>query len=207
LYAYPVLMAADILLYQTNLVPVGADQKQHLELTRDLAERFNNAYSETFAIPEPYIAPIGARIMSLQDPTAKMSKSDENERNYISLLDPLDVAANKIKRAVTDSGTTIEYDESRPGISNLMTIYSSLTNETFDAIRDRYVGKGYAEFKTDLAEIVVEFMRGLQGRYNEIIHDKPYLEGLLNQGAEHARRRATRTLRKVYKKIGFIQTA
>ncbi len=207
LYAYPVLMAADILLYQTNLVPVGADQKQHLELTRDLAERFNNAYSETFAIPEPYIAPIGARIMSLQDPTSKMSKSDENEKNYISLLDPLDVASNKIKRAVTDSGTTVEYDETRPGISNLITIYSSLTNDTFDAIRDRYAGKGYAEFKEDLAEIVVEFMRGLQGRYNEIVHDKAYLEGLLNKGAEHARARASRTLRKVYRKIGFIQTA
>lgn len=207
LFSYPVLMAADILLYQTNLVPVGADQKQHLELTRDLAERFNNAYSETFAVPEPYIPPVGARIMSLQDPTNKMSKSDENDKNYIALLDPLDVAASKIKRAVTDSGTTVEYDESRPGISNLVTIYSSLTNDSFDAIRDRYAGKGYAEFKADLAEIVVEWLRGLQDKYNAIIHDKAYLEGLLNKGAEHARARANRTLKKVYRKVGFIQTA
>lgn len=207
LFSYPVLMAADILLYQTNLVPVGADQKQHLELTRDLAERFNNAYSETFAVPEPYIPPVGARIMSLQDPTNKMSKSDENDKNYIALLDPLDVAASKIKRAVTDSGTTVEYDESRPGISNLVTIYSSLTNDSFDAIRDRYSGKGYAEFKADLAEIVVEWLRGLQDKYNAIIHDKAYLEGLLNKGAEHARARANRTLKKVYRKVGFIQTA
>lgn len=207
LFSYPVLMAADILLYQTNLVPVGADQKQHLELTRDLAQRFNNAYSETFVVPEPYIPPVGARIMSLQDPAVKMSKSDENERNYIALLDPLDVAASKIKRAVTDSGTTVEYDETRPGISNLITIYSALTNESFDAIRDRYAGKGYADFKNDLAEIVVEFLRGLQDKYKEIINDKAYLEGLLNRGAEHAHARANRTLKKVYRKVGFIQTS
>jgi tryptophanyl-tRNA synthetase len=207
LFSYPVLMAADILLYQTNLVPVGADQKQHLELTRDLAERFNNAYSETFAIPEPYIPPVGARVMSLQEPTSKMSKSDENDKNYIALLDPLDVAANKIKRAVTDSGSVVDYDEERPGISNLVTIYSSLTGDSFDIIRDRYAGKGYAEFKADLAEIVVEFMRGLQGKYKDIVDDKAYLEGLLHRGAESARARAGRTLRKVYRKVGFIQPA
>jgi len=204
LFTYPVLMASDILLYQADLVPVGADQKQHLEMTRDLAVRFNNEYSETFRVPEPFIPPIGARIMSLQEPTAKMSKSDEDERNYIALLDPPEVVRRKIKRAVTDSGSDIVYDESRPGISNLLSIYSAITGDSFDELETRYAGKGYAEFKEELGEAVVDFLNPVQARFKEIREDKDALETILKEGAEKAYRRARKTLSKVYRKIGFI---
>lgn len=204
LFSYPVLMAADILLYQADLVPVGADQKQHLELTRDIAVRFNEAYGETFKVPEAYIPPTGARIMSLQDPASKMSKSDPNPKSYISLLDPLDEARNKIKRAVTDSETTVVYDENRPGIANLIRIHNGITGESFESIENRYAGKGYADFKADLAEIVVEFLKPIQGRYKEIREDKKILEGILERGAEEAFKRSRKTLSKVYRKIGFV---
>jgi tryptophanyl-tRNA synthetase len=205
LFAYPALMASDILLYQANLVPVGDDQRQHLEITRDLAQRFNAIYGPVFTVPEVYVPPVGARIMSLQDPAAKMSKSDENAGNYLALLDPPEVARNKIKRAVTDCGTEVSYDPvARPGISNLMSIYSALSGQDFVAIQAAYAGRGYAPFKSDLAEIVVQALAPIQAKYREVREDKPYLQGLLKRGAEAAGRRSRRTLDKVYKKVGFI---
>ncbi len=207
LFTYPVLMASDILLYQADCVPVGADQKQHLELTRDIAMRFNEVYGSTFKAPEPFIPPAGARIMSLQEPTSKMSKSDENDRNYIALLDPPDVARSKIKRAVTDSGADIRYDEERHGVANLMRIYEAMTGDSMETIEQRYKGKGYAEFKADLAEIVVEFLAPIQERYKAIRADRKALDAILANGAERAARTAGRTLAKVQRKLGFIQTA
>ncbi|MBI4468159.1 MAG: tryptophan--tRNA ligase [Acidobacteria bacterium] len=204
LFNYPVLMAADILLYQSHLVPVGEDQKQHLELTRDIAMRFNNLYGETFRVPECFIPPVGARIMSLQDPTSKMSKSDPNPRSYVALLDPPDLVRSKIKKAVTDSGTEVVFGNDRPAVSNLMTIYSSLTGHGFPAIEERYQGKGYADFKADLAEIVVEFLRPIQDRYHAIRSDKSELTAILKRGAEAALARSRPTVAKVYKKLGFI---
>ncbi|MCA9427216.1 MAG: tryptophan--tRNA ligase, partial [Candidatus Omnitrophica bacterium] len=204
LFTYPILMAADILLYQADLVPVGADQKQHLELTREIAGRFNEAYGETFKVPEPYIPPSGARIMSLQDPTSKMSKSDPNPKSYISLLDNLDEARNKIKRAVTDSEATVAYDESRPGLANLIRIYNGITGEPIEEIVSKYEGKGYAEFKTDLGEVVVDFLRPIQEKYKAIREDKKVLEGIIQKGAEEAIKRSRRTVSKVYKKVGFV---
>ena len=205
LFAYPVLMAADILLYQADKVPVGADQKQHLELTRDVAQRFNEVYGDTFVVPEAYIPPTGARIMSLQEPENKMSKSDANPRNYIALLDPPNEARNKIKRAVTDSGSDVVYDESRAGLANLIRIYSSLTGDSTETIEERYKGKGYADFKGDLSGIVVDFLTPLQERYKAIRDDKKGLDEILAKGAEQATRRARRTIAKVHKKLGFIQ--
>ncbi|MBN1351766.1 tryptophan--tRNA ligase [candidate division KSB1 bacterium] len=206
LFTYPVLMAADILLYQTDLVPVGEDQKQHLELTRDVAQRFNSIYGETFRIPEPFIGEKqqGARIMSLQDPQSKMSKSDENPRNYIALLDPPDLIRSKIKKAVTDSGTEITYEESRPAIANLMTIHRAISNEPFESLTERFAGKGYAPFKAELADMVVEFLKPIQARFKEIRSDKSELESILKAGAEIANARTQRLMRKVYKKLGFI---
>lgn len=205
LFAYPSLMAADILLYQADLVPVGADQRQHLEITRDLALRFNGIYGQVFKVPEAYIPPLGARIMSLQDPASKMSKSDENAGNYLALLDPPEVARNKIKRAVTDCGTEVAYDpDARPGVSNLMSIYGALSGLGFPEIRDRYAGKGYAPFKADLAEMVVEFLKPIQENYSRVRQDKPYLHSVLKAGAEAAGHRAGRTLDKVHRKLGFI---
>jgi tryptophanyl-tRNA synthetase len=202
LFTYPVLMAADILLYQTDLVPVGQDQKQHLELTRDLAERFNRDYGETFKIPEPYIPPVGASIKSLQDPEKKMSKSDENLNGSIFLLDDADTATKKIKRAVTDSGTDITFDETRPAITNLLTIYQILTGTTPEACVDRFAGKGYGNFKTELAETVVEFLRPFQNRVREF--DDESLLSILKPGAEKARGIASETLKKVYSGTGII---
>src|SRR6476620_957821 len=164
LFTYPVLMAADILLYQTNLVPIGQDQKQHLELTRDLAERFNRDFGETFAIPDAYIPPVGAKIMSLQEPDKKMSKSDENANGSIFLLDDADTITKKIKRAVTDSGTEITFDDTRPAITNLLTIYHLLTGKTSEECEADFVGKGYGHFKSELAEVVIEFLRPFQER-------------------------------------------
>lgn len=204
LFGYPILMAADILLYKTELVPVGQDQKQHLELTRDIAQRFNSTFGTTFTIPEPYIPPLGARIMSLQDPSAKMSKSDENARTYIALLDPPDVVRSKIRRAVTDPGHEIRYQEDKPGIANLMTIYSVLTHRSYPQIEKDYQGKGYSDLKADLAEVVVEFLRPLQEKYKDIRNNKAYLEDVLKRGAEVAHYRSRRMMEKVYQRVGFI---
>lgn len=204
LFTYPVLMAADILLYQTEFVPVGEDQKQHLELARDLAERFNNRYSETFRVPEPLIQKVGARIMSLQDPEFKMSKSDVNENGYILLLDEPDVISRKMKRAVTDSFAEIKYRDEQPGIKNLVNIYSAFTGEPVEEIVNEYEGKGYGKFKGDIAEIVIEGLRPIQEKYNDYMKNKDYLEKVYKNGAEKAERVARKTLRKVYKKTGFI---
>lgn len=201
LFTYPVLMAADILLYQTNLVPIGQDQKQHLELTRDLAERFNRDFGETFVIPDAYIPPVGAKIMSLQDPTKKMSKSDENPAGSIFLLDDADTITKKIKRAVTDSGTEIRFDEERPAITNLLTIYHLLTGKPNDECESHFAGKGYGAFKTELAEVVVEFLRPFQQRIIEF--DDASLDSILKPGAEKARSIASATLTDVYVKTGI----
>jgi tryptophanyl-tRNA synthetase len=205
LFTYPTLMAADILIYDADLVPVGDDQRQHLEITRDIAQRFNNAYGETFTVPEAYIPPVGARIMSLIDPTAKMSKTDENPKSYVALLDPPDVARSKVKKAMTDSGTDVRYSpEERPAISNLMTIRSVLTGESTGEIEDAYAGKGYAPFKEDLAEVVIETLRPIQERYEELRADKKEVERIMAGGAAAAERRARRILDKVKRKVGFI---
>jgi tryptophanyl-tRNA synthetase len=201
LFNYPVLMAADILLYHTDLVPVGQDQKQHLELTRDLAIRFNRDYGETFVVPEPYIPPVGAKIMSLAEPEKKMSKSDTNVAGSIFLLDDADTITKKIKRAVTDSGTEIKFDESRPAINNLLTIYGLLTGKTNAESEANFEGKGYGHFKTELAEVVVEFLRPFQARVNE--YDAPRLEEILTRGAEKARGIASETLQTVYERLGI----
>mgnify|MGYP000450815118 CR=1 FL=1 len=204
LFTYPVLMAADILLYQTDLVPVGEDQKQHLELARDLAERFNNRYSPTFKIPEPLIKKEGARIMSLQNPEKKMSKSDENENAYILILDKPDDIRKKIKRAVTDSIGEVKYREEQPGIMNLMTIYSAFSGCSIEDIERKYEGQGYSQFKEDLAEVVIEGMAPIQERYNDYMNNKDYLEKVYKQGAERARYVSNKTLSKVYRKVGFV---
>ena len=201
LFTYPVLMAADILLYQTDLVPVGQDQKQHLELCRDLAERFNRDYGDTFKIPDPYIPPLGASIKSLQDPEKKMSKSDENLNGSIFLLDDADTVTKKIKRAVTDSGTTIEFDETRPAISNLLSIYQILTGKTPDECVAHFEGKGYGHFKNELAETVVEFLRPFQERVKEF--DDETLQSILKTGADRAREIAAETLKDVYVRLGI----
>lgn len=204
LFTYPVLMAADILLYQTDFVPVGEDQRQHLELSRDLAERFNNRYSDTFKIPQAFIKEEGARIMSLQDPESKMSKSDPNVDSYLLLLDKPDVIRRKIKRAVTDSQGIVAYNDDQKGLKNLLDIYSAFSNEDIDTIIARYEGKGYGVFKADLAEVVVEALKPIQDRYHEIINNKDYLEKVYKEGAAKAEYQAMKTLRKVYKKVGFI---
>ncbi len=205
LFTYPVLMAADILLYQADLVPVGHDQKQHLELARDLAQRFNNAYSETFKIPDPYIPKVGARVMSLQNPTQKMSKSDTNENGYILLLDSPDAIVRKIKRAVTDSGSEVCRGEGKEGIENLMSIYSAVTGKTMEEIEAEFEGKGYGVFKPAVAEAVVDELRPIQDRYNELMQNKDYLEQVYRKGAEIANYVAGKTVSKVYRKVGFIQ--
>jgi len=204
LFDYPVLMASDILLYQTDLVPVGEDQRQHLELSRDIAERFNNRYSPTFKVPEPYISKVGAKIMSLQDPESKMSKSDDNENGYILLNDSPDKIMKKFKRAVTDSVGEINYTDDQPGIKNLITIYSKLTDKSVDDILQDYSGKGYAELKEDTAEVVIESLRHIREESEKLVKDKTYLEKIYREGAEKARYSAMKTLRKVHKKIGFI---
>jgi len=201
LFTYPVLMASDILLYQTDLVPIGQDQKQHLELTRDLAERFNRDFGETFVIPEPFIPPVGAKIQSLAEPVKKMSKSDENLNGSIFLLDDADTITKKIKRAVTDSGTDIKFDESRPAINNLLTIYQLLTGKTAEECEADFDGKGYGHFKTALAETVVEFLKPFQERVKEF--DDSELEKTLKIGAEKAKAIARKTLNTVYDKMGI----
>ena len=203
LFTYPVLMAADILLYQTNKVPVGADQKQHLEITRDIAQRFNAIYGDVFTIPEPLITGVGARIMSLQEPTRKMSKSDPEE-TFISLLDDADAIRRKIKRAVTDSDGAIRFDlENKPGVSNLLSILSSLSGKSTDALCAEMDGLGYGELKTRTADRVIAALEPLQAEYRRLISDKQYLLDLLLGNAEKASYLATKILRKVQKKIGF----
>lgn len=205
LFDYPVLMAADILLYQAKQVPVGDDQKQHLELTRDVALRFNNLYGNVFTVPEPMIPPVGARIMGLQEPTAKMSKSGDAETDAIYLLDEPDVVTRKIKRAVTDLGSEIKFDSaSKPGISNLMSILSAIKGESFASIESRYVGKGYGHFKTEVAEAVVECLKPIQERYREIRDDRDGLQAILRAGAAKAATRADATLNRVHDVLGFI---
>ncbi|MBU5427365.1 tryptophan--tRNA ligase [Tissierella pigra] len=204
LFTYPVLMASDILLYEADLVPVGEDQKQHLELARDLAIRFNNKYSDTFKVPDPQIKEIGAKIMSLQNPEAKMSKSDTDENAYILLLDDKDTIRRKIKRAVTDSLGVVAYNDEQIGLKNLLDIYSVFSKEEIPNIVNRYEGKGYGEFKEDLAEVVVESLSPIQEKYNYLINNKDHLEKIYKEGAEKASYHAMKTLRKVYKKVGFI---
>ena len=205
LFTYPALMAADILLYQADLVPVGEDQKQHLEITRDIAKRFNNAYSETFKIPEPYIPKVGARIMSLQDPTQKMSKSDPNENAYILLLDKPDAIVRKIKRAVTDSGSEVRRGEGKEGIENLMSIYGAVTGKTMEETEAEFEGKGYGVFKSAVADAVVAALEPIQKRYAELTASRDYLEDVYRSGAQIAERTAFKTIAKVYRKVGFIQ--
>ena len=206
LFTYPALMAADILLYQPDFVPVGQDQKQHCELTRDIAIRFNNLYGETFKVPEPYIPKVGARIMSLGTPTNKMSKSDP--QGCVFLMDSPDEIARKFKRAVTDSDTEhcVRYNpENKPGVANLMSIYSSVTGKTFAEIEAEFDGKGYGAFKPAVGEAVVETLRPIREEAERLLKDKAYLEGIYRDGAAKASRVANRTLGKVYRKIGFVQ--
>ena len=199
---YPVLMASDILLYNTDLVPIGQDQKQHLELTRDLAERFNRDYGETFKIPDAFIPPAGAKILSLQEPEKKMSKSDENVQGSIFLLDDADQITKKIKRAVTDSGTSIRFDAARPAINNLLTIYQLLTNKTAEECEADFEGKGYGHFKSALAETVVKFLKPFQARVKDF--DDEQLERILKDGAERARSIARETLKTVDERTAIV---
>lgn len=202
---YPVLQVADILLYQADLVPIGEDQRQHLELTRDIAIRFNNIYGDVFKVPEMYIPKVGAKIMSLQDPTKKMSKSDaDNQNNIIYLLDDLNQIANKIKKAVTDSENEVVHKEGKDGINNLLTIYSSFTGKTIEQAEENFKGVGYGTFKNAVAEAVVEELRPIQEEFVKISKDKAFIDDVLKEGAEKANNIANKTLRKVKKKIGFI---
>lgn len=203
LYTYPVLMAADILLYQTDLVPVGADQKQHLELARDIALRMNNLYGNLFSVPEAYIPAVGARIMSLQNPQKKMSKSDENENSYISLLDEPDVILRKCKRAVTDSGSCISFEQGGEGVVNLLSIYAACTGKSKTEAEADFSGKGYGDLKVNTAEAVIAVLDPIRQEYTRIMKDKAYLNQIINAGAEAAQKSAVRTLSKVYKKIGY----
>ena len=206
LFTYPALMAADILLYQADFVPVGQDQKQHCELTRDIAIRFNNIYGETFKVPEPYIPKVGARIMSLGNPTSKMSKSDP--QGCVFLLDKPEEVARKFKRAVTDSDTEhcVRYDpDNKPGVANLMSIYSSVTGKSFDEIEKEFDGKGYGVFKPAVGDAVVETLRPIREEAERMIADKAYLQQVYTDGAQKASYIARKTLRKVYKKVGLVE--
>ena len=208
LFTYPALMAADILLYQPDYVPVGEDQKQHVELTRDVAQRFNNLYGPTFKVPEPFIPKVGARVMDLLDPTSKMSKSDEVGNGRVCLMDKPEDILRKFKRAVTDSdtGRCVYYDpEKKPGVANLMQIYSACTGKTFPEIEAEFDGKGYGVFKPAVGEAVVETLRPIREEAEHILRDKAYLEGICRTGAERASCVAERTLLKVYKKVGLVQ--
>lgn len=202
LFTYPVLMAADILLYQTHLVPVGKDQKQHLELSREFASRFNRDFGETFVVPEPYIPPVGANVLSLQDPSKKMSKSDENPNGAIFLLDDPDVIAKKFRKAVTDSGTDITFDDERPAIKNLLTIYQLMTGKSADECVAHFAGKGYGHFKTETADAVIEILRPFQDKARGYSDEE--LMRILKNGAEKARAVASQTLRDAYSKMGIV---
>ncbi len=204
LFSYPVLMAADILLYKSDLVPVGADQKQHLEIARDIAIRFNNKYGDVFTVPEPYIPKTGARVMSLQDPSKKMSKSDDNNNAWVAILDSRDDIIRKFKRAVTDSESTVRFAEEKPGISNLITIYSSVTGKSAAEIEKEFEGKGYGDFKIAVGEAVADTLAPIKQRYDEIIKDKKTLEALYKEGAQKASYIAQKTCFKAMKKVGFV---
>jgi len=204
IFDYPVLMAADILLYRSDAVPVGEDQKQHVELTRDLAERFNNAFGKTFVVPEPIIPTVGARIMGLDDPTKKMSKSADSAYNYISLTDSPDEIRRKIRRAVTDSGTEVRPGPDKPALTNLLTIYGLLSGEPVDDVVARYEGRGYADFKKDLGELVVESLAPFQRRMKELGDDKGFTLDVLRDGAERAQAIAERTMHRVRERMGFV---
>ncbi len=205
LFTYPVLMAADILLYQTDLVPVGSDQKQHVEITRDIAIRFNRLYGDVFTIPEPYIGQSGARIMSLQEPESKMSKSDPNPNGYISIIDDPDTICRKIKRAVTDSDGEIRLDaEKKPGITNLLGIYAACCEISPKQAEEEFIGKNYGLLKEKVSEAVIGRLAPLQEKFKQIRSEKGYLEDILHENAQTAQQAAIRTLRKVHKKIGFV---
>ncbi|MBQ7827983.1 MAG: tryptophan--tRNA ligase [Clostridia bacterium] len=205
LFTYPTLMAADILLYQTELVPVGADQKQHLELARDIANRFNGIYSDTFVVPDPYIPPTSAKIMSLAEPEKKMSKSDENESAVVRVLDPRDVIMRKFKRAVTDSGSEVKRGEGKGGIENLMSIYGAFTGKTFDEIEREFEGKGYGDFKMAVGEACADALAPVQAEFQRLLADKAYLESVMKNGAMEAGMAAARTMSKVRRKVGFTE--
>ena len=204
LFDYPILMAADILIYNADFVPIGADQKQHLEIARNICDRFNAIYGEVLKMPEPFIGKAGAKITSLQDPLKKMSKSDENPKSYISMLDEPNVIMKKIKSAVTDSEACVRYAEGKDGINNLMTIYSCCTGKSYDEIEKEFDGKGYGDFKTAVGEAVVKELEPIQTKYKELINEKKYLEECMKNGAEMATRISQRTLDKVMKKVGFL---
>ena len=204
LFTYPALMAADILLYHADLVPVGADQKQHLELTRNIAERFNGIYGNVFKVPDPYIPKTGARVMSLQEPAKKMSKSDENINSYVAVLDKPEVIMKKFRRAVTDSEACVKYGEGKDGINNLMGIYSAVTGKTNEEIEQEFDGKGYGDFKTAVGEAVVEELRPIQEKFAQFIKDKAYLKECYEKSAQTAEKISQRILDKAAKKIGFV---
>ncbi len=204
LFTYPVLMAADILLYKPDFVPVGADQKQHLEIARDIATRFNHIYGDVFTIPEPYIAKVGARVMSLQDPTKKMSKSDENVNSWVAMLDDRDTIIRKFKRAVTDSEAQVRVSEDKPGVTNLINIYSAVTGKTTDEVEKEFEGKGYGDFKLAVGEAVADELAPIKENYDKIITDKGELERIFREGAERAERTARKTYFKAMKKVGFV---
>jgi tryptophanyl-tRNA synthetase len=203
LYTYPVLMAADILLFQSDIVPVGIDQKQHIEITRDIAERFNSIYGDVFTIPEPYIKDTGAKIMSLQDPVKKMSKSDENVNATIYLVDDRDTIIRKFKRAVTDSDNEIRYSDDKPGIQNLIDIYGTVTGKKPTEIEKEFAASGYGDFKIAVGESVADMLQPIQARFDELQKDKGYVDSIIKANAEKANYYATKTLRKVQKKVGF----
>ena len=205
LFTYPALMAADILLYQADLVPVGGDQKQHVEICRDIATRFNGIYGDTFKLPDPYIPKVGARIMSLTTPTSKMSKSDKDPNGCVYMLEKPEDILRKFKKAVTDSDACVRFDPAeKPGVSNLMQIYSVATGRDFDAIEREFAGQGYGNFKQAVGESVVELLRPIREETDRLLADKAYLEGIYKEGAERASHLAAKTLRKVYKKVGFV---
>ncbi|HQO10284.1 MAG TPA: tryptophan--tRNA ligase [Clostridiales bacterium] len=208
LFTYPVLMASDILLYNADYVPVGEDQKQHVELTRDIAMKFNFRYSDTFTIPEPIIPKTGARIMDLQNPLSKMGKSDSGESGRIALIDDPVMVSKRIRSAVTDSGSEIIYSDSdeKAGIRNLLTIYTNLTDKSVPEIEKMYEGRGYGDFKKDLADIVVEKLRPIKEKHDELMNNKDYLESVLKNGASNAQKKAWKVLSKVYRKVGLVQT-
>ena len=205
LFAYPILQAADILLYRPKYVPVGEDQRQHLELTRDLAQRFNHRYKKTFPLPEPYILKSTGRILDLQNPAAKMSKTNSGASGIVELLDDPKASAKKIRSAVTDSETEVRYDEEhKPGVSNLLTIFAELTGRSIEELEKEYAGRGYGDFKGDLADVVVDFVTPFRDRTNELLEDRAELDGVLRRGAERAREVASRTLADVYDRVGLI---
>ena len=204
LFTYPALMAADILLYQTDIVPVGIDQKQHLELARDVAMRFNQIYSDTFRIPEGYIPTDTMKIMSLAEPTAKMSKSDPNQNAVVYILDSKDDIMRKFKRAVTDSDSVVRYSEDKPGVSNLMTIYRAFTGKSLDEIEREFDGRGYGEFKLAVGEACADGLAPVRAEFDRLIADKAYLEAVMKKGAEDAYHTARKTMSKVRRKIGFV---